>query len=221
MPVDLYCSRGDVTRRLPPGALTSPSALTVSATSASDAIVYDGHGLETGDLVTVRASDATGSALPAPLVVDTTYYAIRVSNSKFKLATSAVNAAAGTAIDFSTSGTNVVVIREPDFDTAIEEVSRWADDYLPGHLVPLDTPLGADLAHLRAAVADVVAANMLNFDGKASDIVAARKADAKTLFERHASGLPVRGESVTASANLAIVASSTTDSRGWGSGSLP
>lgn len=221
MAVDLYCSRGDVARRLPPGALSSPSALTVSSTAASDAIVYDGHGLETGDLVTVRASDATGSALPAPLVVDTTYYAIRVSNSKFKLATSSVNAGAGTAIDFTTSGTNVVVIREPDFDAAIEEVSRWADGYLPGHLVPLDTPLAADCAHLRGAVADVVAANMLNFDGKSSEIVAARKADAQKLFERHASGLPVRGESVTASANLAIVASATTDSRGWGSGTLP
>lgn len=205
-----------------PGALTSPSALAVSSTSSSDAIVYDGHGLETGDLVTVRASDATGSILPAPLVVDTTYYAIRVSNSKFRLAMSAGDASAGTAIDLTSSGVNVVFIREPDFDKEIEAVSRWADDFLPGHLVPLTTPLGDDLAHLRAAVADVVAANMLNADGKSSDVVAARKADAKAVFERHATGRPLRGESVTASANLAIVATTaSTDSRGWGSGTLP
>lgn len=223
MASDLYCSRGDVTRRMPPGALASPSALSVSSTAASDAVVYDGHTLETGDLVTVRASDATGSALPAPLAVDTTYYAIRISNSKFKLATTAENAAAGTAIDFTSSGTNVVFVREPDFEAAIEEVSRWADGFLPGHLVPLDTPLASDLAHLRGAVADVVAANMQNFDGKTSDIVAARKADAQKLFERHASGMPVRGESITASANLAITAAlvNGTDPRGWGSGTLP
>jgi hypothetical protein len=47
----------------------------------------------------------TTGTLPAPLVVGTTYYSIRVNDTQIKLATTAANAAGGTAIDLTTQGT--------------------------------------------------------------------------------------------------------------------
>lgn len=46
----------------------------------------------------------TSAAPPSPLVDSTTYYAIRISNTTIKLATSLANAQAGTAINLTTQG---------------------------------------------------------------------------------------------------------------------
>lgn len=59
----------------------------------------------TGDQVQFFANPfVAGSSLPAPLVAGTTYYVIAVTPSTIKLATSAANANAGTAIDLTTVG---------------------------------------------------------------------------------------------------------------------
>jgi hypothetical protein len=55
----------------------------------------------TGDTVKVRS---TGT-IPAGLTANTTYYAIRMSATSIKLATSSANALLGTAIDITTQGT--------------------------------------------------------------------------------------------------------------------
>lgn len=65
------------------------------------------------DQITVSNDYATGTelklrsvgGLPAPLVANTSYYAIRVSATVIKLATSLANANLGTAIDLTTAGT--------------------------------------------------------------------------------------------------------------------
>ena len=219
---DLYCSRADVTERLPPGAIGSRGELVASSSSSSNEIEFDGHGLETGTAVTVRAVDHTGATLPAPLEAGTTYYAIRLTNATFKLATSSANATAGTAIDLTTSGVSVVVMREPQFDDVIEFYSRWADGILPGHLVPLEAPIHPVV---RGVVADCSAATMLHRGGQDSAVVTAAEIAGKAILERYAAGRVLRGAPVTASANLAITASaSTTSERNWapnGSGSLP
>ena len=135
MASDLYCTRADVTSRLPPGAITSPTGILASCLASSDVLTYDGHGLETGDAVTVRAADA--GTLSAPLAVGTTYYAIRVSNAAFQLA--ATNG--GAAINITSNGVEMIVTREPRFDDLIEFVSRWADGLLVAHAVPLTAPM--------------------------------------------------------------------------------
>lgn len=64
------------------------------------------------DLVTVSTAPTTGTrvrvgtdgTLPAPLVAGTTYFAIRVSATTLKLATTLANALAGTAIDLTDAG---------------------------------------------------------------------------------------------------------------------
>ena len=107
MASDLYCSRADVTARLPPGAITSPTGILASCLASSDVLTYDGHGLETDTPVTVRAASA--GTLSAPLAEGTTYYAIRLSNAAFKLAATA----GGSAINITSNGVEMIVTRRP------------------------------------------------------------------------------------------------------------
>lgn len=216
MAANLYCSRADVVAWLPSGEITGWSRLAASATASNDTITLDGHGFETDDALTVRAAE--GGSLAAPLVAGTVYYAIRVSTSTFKLAATA----GGAAINLTADGDEVVVIKEPPFDRVIEFYSRWVDAFLPAHAVPLTTPLSDEWALVRGLVAQLASKSLLNLDGKTSEIVTAAELAAKAQLERMVKGLPVRGASGTRT-NLAISSSlaSTTDTRGWGSGSLP
>jgi hypothetical protein len=58
-----------------------------------------GHSYLTG--FPIRLS---GAGLPAPLVLNTTYYVIKISGTQVKLATNTANAIAGTAINLTTDG---------------------------------------------------------------------------------------------------------------------
>lgn len=203
-------------RWLPAGEITGWSRFAGSATASGDSFELDGHGLEDDDAVTVRVTD--DGTLPAPLAEGTTYYAIRVSNARFQLAT----AEGGSAIDLTTDGASVIVAKEPPYDDVIEAYSRWVDTFLPAHSVPLSTPLGAEHALIRMLVAKLSARALLNLDGKSSEIVNAEELAAKAQLERFAKGITVRGDTGTRT-NLAVSspATSTSDSRGWGSGSIP
>lgn len=65
------------------------------------------HLLLTGDgFLAVYSPD--GGTLPAPLVGVTNYWAIRISDTVVKLATSSTNAMAGTAIDLTTAGSGTL-----------------------------------------------------------------------------------------------------------------
>lgn len=212
MATDLYCSRGDVTARLPPGTVVSPAGMLASCLASTDVLTYDGHGLETDDEVTVRAASA--GTLSAPLVAGTVYYAIRLTNSTFKLAASA----GGAALNITSDGVEMVVTREPKFDDVIEFVSRWADTFLPAHVVPLTAPIHP---LVRGVVADVSAKRILNANGQDSAAVTAAELAGKAILERFAAGMPLRGGTAQTPSNLAITAtsvSSGSDPRGWGSG---
>ena len=214
-PQNLYCSRGDVTKELPLGAITSSSGITADSPAGTDIITFDGHGLETNDPVVVRAIE--GGSLPAPLVSGTTYFAIRLSNSAFALSTTAP---VGAPIDITGESVSMLIVREPDFDGTIEYYSRWAETFLPGHLVPLVPPIHP---LVKGLVADLSAKAMMNHDGKSSATVDAAELAAKAQLERFAAGLVLRGAPTTSSANLAVSNSvqSTGDPRGWGSSRLP
>ena len=212
MAADLYCSRGDVTARLPPGAVVSPAGILASCLASTDVLTYDGHGLETDDEVTVRAASA--GTLSAPLAAGTVYYAIRLSNAEFKLAATA----GGSAINITSNGVEMTVIREPKFDDVIEFCSRLADTSLPAHLVPLTAPIPP---LVRGCVADMAAKRVLNANGQNSEAVKATDLEAKAILERFAAGMPLRGGTAQTPANLAITATSVSsgaDPRGWGSG---
>lgn len=66
----------------------------------ADTITENNHGLHTGQPVRVGTDDT----MPAPLVADTTYYAIYATANTFQLATTNANAVAGTQIDLTAQG---------------------------------------------------------------------------------------------------------------------
>ena len=69
--------------------------------------------IDTGDGLTLSS---TGS-LPAPLVAGTTYYAVKATDTAYKLATSVTNAVAGTTIDLTTAGTGTITASHKDYPT--------------------------------------------------------------------------------------------------------
>lgn len=77
---------------------------TVTGVAATDILTKANHGLQTGQRVDV-VSITGGAGIAANDVT----YAIYVSDSTFKLATSAANAAAGTAINFTTDITDATL----------------------------------------------------------------------------------------------------------------
>lgn len=214
MAENLYCTRSDVARWIPDGMLARQARIIASAAASTDLLELDAHGYATDDPVIVRALD--GGILSAPLVDGTTYFAIYVSDSTFKLAATA----GGAAIDLTTDGDQMVVTKDAPYDDVIEFYSRWADAFLPAHLVPLT---GTIHPTVKGIVAELSAKKLMNLDGKSSDIVNQAEIASKAMLERFAAGLPLRGAAATASSNLAVTSTlaSTTDARGWGSGSLP
>lgn len=213
---NLYCTRADVTRRLPPGGVPSLASRVAAALASSDVITLDGHGFESGDEVTVRASE--GGSLASPLAENTTYYVIRLSNSAFQLGATS----GGAAINLTTDAVEMIVIKEPSFDEFIEEYSRWADGLLPAHAVPLQPPIHPTV---KGVVADCVAKRVMNIGGQDSAIVAATEVAGKAILERFAKGLvKLRGAPATKSANKMMTDRSigaTSDGRGWGSSTIP
>lgn len=178
-------------------------------------LTLDGHGLETDDEVTVRAAE--GGTLASPFSEGTVYYAIRLTNATFKLAATV----GGAAINVTSDGVEMIVSKEPSYDDIIEFVSRWADGFLPAHLVPLG--VSEDVHPLvKGVVADVAAKRILNINGQASAAVDEAEKSGRAILERYAAGLPLRGASVPARTNLAISSKQTgADDRGWGSRCLP
>lgn len=97
-------------------SFTNPTVQTVSSVVAAT------------DLFTTTTTPATGTpiqiaasvTIPPPLVAGTTYYAINISGTTFKVATTLANATAGTAIDITGTGsgtitvTNAVVVSDND-----------------------------------------------------------------------------------------------------------
>lgn len=212
MGANLYCDRSDVTKRLPLGAIASASGVIASTQAGANTLTFDGHGLETGDAIVMRALD--GGTMPAPLISGTRYYANRVSNSEFEVAATP----GGAAIDITTAASSVAITREPDFDEAIEFYSRWADGFFPAHIVPFEPPIHA---LVRGLVADLAAKRIMNVGGQDSAVINSVELAAKAQLERYAAGLVLRGSpSVTSNANLAVVSSlpSVGDPRGWGTG---
>lgn len=227
----VYATRSDLDDfgGLPDGALANEGRIVAAALAATDTLELDAHGFVTGEELQVRAYE--GGALSAPLVDGVTYYAIRVSDSTIRLAATEADATAGNAIDLITSSTSMVVSKPLPIDRHLELYSRWVDDFLPAHLVPLapDPTTGQFPLVVVRLVALLAGKALLNRDGKSSEIVNQTELAAKAQLERWAKGIPLRDAGRTASANLAITAtlSSTAgtgrdlDPRGWGSGRLP
>lgn len=84
---------------------TTPSSITFSC-AVSDLCTTGTHGYKTG----LKVQLTTTNTLPAGVTTSTDYWVIYVSDTTFKLASSLVNAQAGTAIDITDTGTGVHTI---------------------------------------------------------------------------------------------------------------
>lgn len=202
-----YATREDLHRYgLRGGAVVNPGRLAESAVG-TDAFTLDGHGIETDWLVTLRAE--AGGALPSPLVAGATYYAIRDSESTFRVAASP----GGPAIDLTTIGVSVVVTTPLPIDEMLEYFSRYVDDFLPAEFVPLSAPYPLTIVII---VCQLTAAALYRLTGQESASMQEVELGAKAKIERWSKGLGVVG--VAGSANLAYGESAFADLRGWGGG---
>lgn len=192
---------------LPRGALPNPARLAAAVLASSDVFTLDEHGFATDDPVSFRAE--AGGSLPSPLVAGTTYYAIALTASTFKVAA----AAAGAALDLTTDGTRVLVIAPVPVAQAIAWADRLIDQMVVGHVVPFTTPVPDIIKH---ASAQLAAGKLLAMRGATSKSIGDLVADVQKLLARWGKGAPVRDANATASANASAVATVPyADRRGW------
>ena len=127
------------------GAITA-SLGTVTITSATPGVVtLTAHGLSTGSCIELT----TTGTLPTNLAVNTNYYVIYVDANSFRLATSAANAIAGTAIDTSggsPSGTHT--LRHCPFG-----ISTATNFLLPNRAAVVGVGAGSQTINTRAKTA--------------------------------------------------------------------
>lgn len=199
------------------GVLANPGRLVESSLESTDVLTLDGHLFETDDPVTLRAVE--GGTLSAPLVADTVYYVIRLTDATFKLAASA----GGAAINLTSNGETMVVRSAPPVAEYLELFSRWVDQFIPAHLVPLEPVAGAYPAPIVKVVCELAAAKLLSWAGQSSVSMTEAEVAAKAQLERWAAGIPVREVAATQASNKAVTSTVATagDPRGWGSGALP
>lgn len=219
----VYATRSDLDDfgGLPDGSLSNPGREIASVNTSADTLELDDHGFVTDEPLELRAAE--GGSMPSPLVEGTTYFAIYVSDTRFKLAATA----GGAAINLTTAGENVIVAKPLPIDRHLELYSRWVEGFLPAHLVPLEVDgSGKYPIEIVAMVARLAGKALLNLNGKASELVDKEETVAMAQLKRWSAGIPLRDPGITASANLAITSTlgSSADPRGWapnGGGVLP
>lgn len=204
-----YCTTSELYEKggAPRGIFANPSRAVAAVSVATDTLTLDDHGLTLDTPVTLRAE--AGGSLPSPLVADVVYYAIPVTSSTFRLASTA----GGTAINLTTTGSNVVVIVPLPVTSWIESASAMVDQMLVGHAVPLSAPYPELVVQVTATLA---AAYGLGYVGHALANIEAKLQWAQQMLRHWSPGTPLRGASVPVSANLAAIGPSTGyDPRGW------
>ena len=94
--------------------------------TGADTITETAHTRETGDKLRLTSS----GILPTPLELSTDYYVIFVDANTFKLATTAANANAGTAIDITAAagGGNHTITMKPNFE--YDNIFLLPSDYM-------------------------------------------------------------------------------------------
>lgn len=100
---------------------SSASFAESAVNTTTDIITITSHGYTTG----MRARFSTTGTLPAGLSVGTDYYLIAASSSTLKVATSAANALAGTAIDLTDDGTGTHRVNPLTLEISESEDDRY------------------------------------------------------------------------------------------------
>ncbi len=204
-----YCSAADVhdVGGLPRGALPNPGRLLSSVDTSTDVLTLDGHGFGSDAPVTFRAE--AGGSLPSPLVAGTTYYVIPLTDATFKVSASA----GGSAVNLTTTGSNIVVIAQLPYAAAIQWGAALIDDHLIAHPVPL-SPVPVTIKTVNAQLA---AAYLLSYCGQPPGNMTVILTDAKKLLSAWQAGQKIRGaDAPSKSANMAVAATAiAVNASGW------
>jgi hypothetical protein len=109
------------------------TAYTPDVDATTNKIDITSHGLVTGQRVRV----STGNTLAGGLATNTDYYVINDDNNHIRLATSQVNALAGTAIDITSAGTGNLTVTgyTPDVDVAANSIHAASHGLVTGQHV--------------------------------------------------------------------------------------
>jgi hypothetical protein len=128
-----YIVESDVTNW--PDAVSSTETFATSAVNIADDKITVANDIDTASLIRFSSTDT----LPSPLVEDTAYYAINVDSTHIKVATTPVNAAAGTAIDIADVGVGTHTLdvgegsgesdRQDVIDRAEQLIEKITKDY--------------------------------------------------------------------------------------------
>ena len=173
------------------------------------------HGFSTGDEVVFRASE--GGSVPAPLLSGVTYFVLYLNDFTFQVS-AALN---GDPITLTSDGVSLLVATPLPFCQVLQFYSRFADAFMPAHLVPFTAPYPITVV---AIVAELSSKKLQQLAGHESASVAEFELAAKAQLERWAKGLPLRDVNATPPANLSsthTLVKYGVDPRGWGSGILP
>ena len=218
-----YATQGDVYKYgLPRGSLGNPGRLVDSALAATSIISLSEHSFSSGDAVTFRVPQ--GGTMAAPLVSGVTYYVLYLTDSTFQISLTS----SGSPITLTNDGVSMIVSTDLPFAELLEFFSRFADGFIPAHVVPLPVPYPVTIV---AIVAQLTAKQLQFLSGVTSISMEDVKADAAKQLTRWAAGLPVRDAAVTTiPANLSVQ-TSVRDRviggprwpgvLGWGGGSDP
>lgn len=122
--------------------ITSPSAAALDSTTdidnATETFTKTAHGFVTGLKVALTTSDTLPSGLSA-----TDYYIIKVDADNFKIATSAANAVAGTAVSFTTDGVGIQTFTPASLTACTIKLQATNDDADNSSVTPVWTDLGS------------------------------------------------------------------------------
>ncbi len=210
----LYCDEADVYAVVSSGSIPNGARLCASALAAVDVFELDQHPLQTGDPVAFRAEE--GGALPGGIAEGTTYYAIRVSSSRFQVSATE----GGGAIDLTSDGDLVLAIIEPPMLKWRTWASAWVDQALTGH----DVEIAEDAVpeQVRAVAANLAAhkARVWSEHTVSADL-ARLLDDSQKQLDRWAKGAIIRGTNAPAPANLAVARTVSGSAAGASRESLP
>lgn len=121
---------------LSPSAAVLASATDINATS--DTFTKVTHGFYTGLKVALTTDDTLPTGLSA-----TDYYVIRATADTFQIATSAANASAGTAVNFTTVGVGNQTFTPAALAGAVVKLQATNDDANDSRITPTWTDLAA------------------------------------------------------------------------------
>jgi hypothetical protein len=213
MTADVYAVRGDLYRYgLQRGALANPGRLVSAVDVNTNVLTLEDHGFDLDSPLLLRAE--AGGSLGAPLVADTRYYAIPVTDSTFQISATA----GGSAVNITTAGESMVVSSPLPVDELLEFYSRMVDDWCTPHETPFTSPYPPIVI---GVVAELTAKRLMLMTGQTSIAMSEIEAQAQKQLDRWSKGIPIKDSKATPKANLSVAQGVTADARGWGSTSIP